>query len=347
MSRIYFHTPSGDAEVRGSEKAWLSHVAAGPATYAWDLDRTGDHKRAYALVEMMDEPGRGDYLQGYMRDAKEEDERYRLACDRHNAAFDAKPGMSRLVGHPSFNPEPARRFIQALQLTLRVDGFPIRVGEHPAHTKDIELNTALTAGSDVVALAAKIDGWCECHAFVEGADRDWLAGLIVQGLDDGIFRRGIWYLHADGSRDQWSPQGWEELVPWLRARVDEPVVMSYSVGDQFPARGFAVGWEPPVLPFDWRPSWADGEEGIAEWEAVDESDKDRYRKEHQQEAWYELSAEDQWGYAMRGLRERQPWARIAPDTLREVTFGKPVTVYDLFAPDRDERFARAFTSEYE
>lgn len=48
---------------------------------------------------------------------------------------------------------------------------------------------------------------------------------------------------------------------------------------------------------------------------------------------------------MGALRERRPWARLAPDTLTEVTFGPPVTIYDLFAPDRDERVRTAFAQE--
>lgn len=45
--------------------------------------------------------------------------------------------------------------------------------------------------------------------------------------------------------------------------------------------------------------------------------------------------------ALAGLRRKQPWARIAPDTLATSSFGPMVTVYDLFAPDRDERVRRA------
>lgn len=346
MSRVYFHSPSGDAEIRGSERAWLRHVAAGPGMYAWDLDRAGDYDRAYTLLGMSPEPPPGEfsanYLHAYMREAKAEDERYRQA-----SVANRESGLAPVWAAASaqYDPEPVCRFIAALKTSLRVNGFEVHVGEYRLHTGNITLNTALAAGSDVIALAAKIDGWCEAHAYVEGPDRAWLAGLVQRGLDDGIFRRGIWYRNADGANETWAPQGWDELIPFLRARDDEPVVMSYSACDQFPGRSIA-DWEPPPPPADWCP-WADEERGIAEWEALDEPDRDSHRKEHQQEAWHELAAAEQWDRAMRGLREKRPWARISPETLRAVGFGPRVTVYDLFAVDRDERITRAFNSEGE
>lgn len=45
---------------------------------------------------------------------------------------------------------------------------------------------------------------------------------------------------------------------------------------------------------------------------------------------------------MEALRVNRSWARLAPHTLTEVTFAEPITVYDLFAPDRDDRVRAAF-----
>ncbi|MFI6922510.1 hypothetical protein ACIBIZ_21395 [Nonomuraea spiralis] len=59
------------------------------------------------------------------------------------------------------------------------------------------------------------------------------------------------------------------------------------------------------------------------------------------DGWYELPAAEKWTRAMAGLRERRAWARLGPDTLAEVTFHLPVTVYDLLADDREERIRRA------
>lgn len=349
MSRVYFHTPSGTAEIRGSERAWLSFVAAGPAMYAWDLDRTGlDSERAYQLVEMNPEPEPGEfgsnYLHTYMREAKAEEDRWRKAYKEYETA--GRPYGP--LGGPRYNHEHQRRFIDALKTNLRVQGFELHINGHRLHTSNIELNTALVAGSDVVALAAKIHGWCEVHAWVDGQDRDWLAGLVEQGLETGIFRRGVWYDNGPDEERTWASQGWEELVPFLRARNDEPVVMSYSVCDQFPTPHIEDWqWQPTELPDDWRPSWANDEKGLAEWESFGEETKQEERNEARQDSWYDLPGEQKWELAMAALREQRPWARIGPDNLRTTSFHKMVTVYDLFAPDRDERIAAAFTSEGE
>lgn len=341
MSRLYFHSPSGTAEILGSERAWLSHVASGPGAYAWDLDRVGAScDRAYALIEMSPEPAAGEYaanyLHTYAREAKAADERYHSAARAFESA--GRPGGMSL--YPRFDPEPGRRFIDALKVSLRVRGLPLRVAGHDLTTANLESNTALVAGSDVVALAAKLDGWNEQHCWVEGPDRAWMGGLVEQGLESGILRRGLWYSDTpDGPKDQWSSQGWEELVPWLRGRDDEPVVLSYSVGDRFPNQGIA-DWSPPELPDGWAPAWADDDR--AEWDALSDDGKQECRDEYRQDSWYEVPDAEQWAAGMRGLRTRRPWARLSAETLREVSFGPMVTVYDLFAPDRDERVRRAF-----
>lgn len=343
MSRLYFHSPSGTMEVLGSERAWLAHVASGPGAYAWDLDRVGGScDRAYALMELSPEPPAGAYgenfLHVYAREAKAEDERYRAAARAFEAA--GRPGG--MGAYPRFDPEPGRRFVDSLKVSLRVKGLPLRIAGHDLTTANLESNTALVAGSDVVALAAKLDGWNERHCWVEGPDRDWLAGLIGQGLEAGILRRGLWYSDTpDGPKDQWSSQGWEELVPWLRARDDEPVVLSYSVGDGFPNQWIA-DWSPPKLPADWVPDWAGTDKGRAEWDALSDERRQEERDTFRQDSWYDVPDEERWDAAMRGLRAARPWAQLSAANLREVSFGPMVTVYDVFAPDRDERVRRAF-----
>jgi hypothetical protein len=308
VSRVYFHSPSGDAELRGSERAWLRHLAEGPALAAWDLDNSGGYDRAVEILAMAPEvPDRGygeNYLHNYLREAQEQE-----AANR--ATYKLREPGQPYPGPTSF--EPQRRLVQALRTSLQVMGLDLDVAGRRLRSVNVDLNTALVAGSDPVRLAAKIHGWCESHCWVEGPDREWMAVIIDEGLRTGLYRRGLWYAdQPEGPKDRWSDQGWEDVLTLLRSRDDEPVVLSYSVTDRFP------------------------NQEVAGWTAPDGEDPD---------AWYEVAAEEQWRLGMAGLRERRAWARLAPDTLTEVTFGEPVTVYDLFAPDRDDRVRAAFAGQ--
>lgn len=221
---------------------------------------------------------------------------------------------------------------------MGVQGLPLEVAGAELHSNNVELNTALAVGNEPLALAAKIHGWCESHCWVDGPDRNWLADIIDAGLEAGLYRRGIWYEPAPGAERKWSSQGWESVTELLRSRDDGPVVLSYSVCDQFPNSHIA-GWKPP---FDeaWKPDWAEGG-GLAEWEAMSAEEKGEHQRDSRHDEWYDLSGEQQWAMAMDGLRRERPWAQLGPDTLRDITFHLPVTIFDLFAPDRDERVRRA------
>lgn len=244
-----------------------------------------------------------NYLHREMRAAQEQ--------DRHNRAAI----RDRSYGQTDW--EPLRRLVMSLRTAMNVNGLTIMWHGVELRSKDIDLNTALVAGSDQVALAAKIHGWCESHAWVEGPDRGWLADLIECGLDTGLYRRGMGW---EG------PGGYDTgpgVLPLLRARDDEPVVMSYSVTDQFP--NAEVG--------DWMPPWPDGVP--RKWDALTEEQQDE--REQREESWCEIPGERQWEISLAGLRTERPWARLSADTLRTVTFAEPVTVYDLIAHDRDNR----------
>jgi hypothetical protein len=323
MSRVYWHTRERTAELRGSERAWLAWVANGPAGAAWDLDTTRGLERAAQILAMVPEVPDGEYganyLHRYLREAQ-------VQHDRNLAAYVGwKPGQ------PLNNPtsyEQERRLVSSLQTSLRVRGLKLRVAGAELDTANVDLNTALVAGSDPIRLAAKIHGWCEVHCWIEGPDRKWIAEIIDEGLTSGIYRRGLWYAdQPDGPKDKWSSQGWEEVLDLLRERDDGPVVLSYSVCDQFPNADIST----------WMPPWP---ESVPEkWDAL--TPEQQTEREERYEAWYDLPEDEQWDRAMAGLRERRPWARIASDTLAEVTFGPSVNVYDLFAPDRDERIRQA------
>lgn len=334
MSRVYFHSPTTTAELHGSERAWLRHLAQGPADAAWNLDTFDAVDRAKQILDMVPEAPEGEfggnYLHRYLREALEQE-------STNKAAYEGwRPGQP-LRGPTSH--EPQGRLAASLRTRLHGEGVTLNVAGVQLHSRNVGLNTALVAGSDPIRLAAKIDGWCESHAWVDGPDRAWLADLIDQGLKAGVFRRGFWYSDVpDGPKDQWSTQGWEEVQALLRSRADEPVVMSYSVDESFPNRGIA-GWEPTIDP-SWRPDWADGD-GHNEWASLTDAEREDYRREHADDQWYDLADTQKWEMAMAGLQQRRPWARLAPDNLADQYFGIPVTVYDLFAPDRDERVRAA------
>ena len=261
MSRIYFHTPSGDTELLGSERAWLGHLATGASEAAWNLNTSNAFDRASSVMEMViDCP---DYLTEYHRLAVAQD-----AANR--AVYEAsKPGTP-MRGHADH--EPIWRFVNALKLVLRVEGLALEVAGVQLRTADVDLNTALVAGSDPIRLAAKIHGWCESHCWVDGPDRTWLAGIIGQGLTTGLYRASA---------------GWDAVKSALESRDDESVVMSYSVCDAFPESGM------------------------------------------------------QWDAAVDELRREQPWLQLTPESLADTMFSAPVSVYDLFASDRDERVRAA------
>ncbi|MER7331782.1 MULTISPECIES: hypothetical protein [unclassified Micromonospora] len=318
MSRVYFHSPSGDAELRGSERAWLNHVARGPAEAAWNFDHTDIVDRITHILAMVPEVPDGEFGSNYLHTGLRAAQQEQRA---NKAAYQEwRPGQP-LRGPVSH--EHRRLLVRFLRTRLSVDGVELHVAGVKLHSSNVELNTALVAGSDPVRLAAKIHGWCESHAWVEGPDRAWLAGIIDQGLKAGIYRRAI--RHSDEPDGELYAQGWEQVQELLRARDDKPIVLSYSVCDQFPNP--TTDLASPHRQVD---RWEDYTE--AEQQAVTDW----------QERWYEDDNwAAKWDKGMAWLRERRPWARLAPDTLADVAFHLPVTVYDLFAPDRDERVRAA------
>lgn len=322
MSRLYWHTKERTAELHGSEYHHLRSVAYGPAEAAWGLNRPGGFDRASEIMTLV-APGSDDHG---LRKAWEEAQ----AANRRQ------------------DYEPARRFVGWLETALRVGSLDLDVAGVRLRTGNLEANTALVAGSDVIRIAAKVGYWAGDHCWAEGPDRKWLADIIDEGLRTGIYRRGLWYVDrpcdgqpADQPDRTWSDQGWDEVLTLLRESDSGPVILSYSVDERFPNRTVA-DWTPPALPDDWMPaSWADSAEGRAEWAAMPDEDKAEYRNDRADETWSELPEAERWELAVAGLRRRKPWARLGPDTLTEYTFHYPVTVYDLFAPDRDDRVRRA------
>ncbi len=339
MSRVYFHSEHADAELRGAERAWLDHVARSIGDTAWGLDTDHtDLERAEAILALIPEVPEGEYGANYLHRNLRQAKAQRAA---NLAAFEGrKPGQA-LRGRTDYEPE--RNLIKSLRIALNGvgGGRDMLVAGVSLGPSSVSLNTALALGSDPVRLAAKIHGWCEVHAWIEGGDRAWAADIIQQGLDIGAYRRGLWYVDGVNNTDRlaaehpnrkWSSQGWEEVQALLRSRDDGPVVMSYSGCDQFPNER-------------WHPDWPGRE--VEKWD--DYTEGEQRAVEVFGERWYEMLEADpdgMWDACMEGLRAR-PWGRISPATLASETFGPGVTIYDLFAPDRDERVRAAVARERE
>ena len=232
MSRVYFHTKHTDAELHGSERAWLGHIARSIGDTAWGLDP--DHpslERAEQILALIPEVPEGEYGANYLHRHLREAQAQNAA---NLAAFEGwRPGHAPR-GRTDYEPE--RNLMRSLRTALSgIGSRDMLVAGVSLDPSSVSLNTALALGSDPVRLAAKIHGWCEVHAWFDGPDRAWAADIIDQGLAAGIYRRG----HP---ADAGYSQGWEQVQALLRERDDEPVVMSYSVCDQFPNQRWYPGW---------------------------------------------------------------------------------------------------------
>ena len=138
-----------------------------------------------------------------------------LGLDSMRTLDDALPYLGLFPANHYIHRLPRGEFLRESIITA------ISVGEEfftPA------LNTANDMGSDPIKLLARLHGQCEIHAYVEGPNRAWLAGIIARGREIGIFR---------------AEMGWESVVDLLRSRDDGPVVTSYSVCESFPNSGVA------------------------------------------------------------------------------------------------------------
>lgn len=163
-------------------------------------------------------------------------------------------------------------------------------------TWSLGLNTALAVGSDPIRLCAKIHATCEIHGFFEGKDRDWFAGLIEEGLEERVFRKGF-----ENSQGERMSMGWTELTEQLRKSDEHPVVMSFSVTDGFP--------DPPE---DWRPEFT----GDERWGQ-----------------WAELDSHERFYLALAEIRKDEHQKPIGPETLRKYRFAHDLSMLDLMAND--------------
>ena len=214
----------------------------------------------------------------------------------------------------------------------------------PIEAFALALNTAVLIGNDQIKLAARLHAQCELHAYIEGPHRAWVANILEQGLDSGIYRKGLHIQpYPEAPREQWlwRPHGWEQVIELLRSRDDEPVVTSHSGTDGFPDEHTAV-WEPPT-DVDPTPGWA--KEAPEEWAALSKDAREEYRRETASDHWYALPAEERWRLGMEGLRDSTGGLEITPDDWATFRFGHELTVLDLYADDWQERIEIALGIE--
>ncbi len=102
--------------------------------------------------------------------------------------------------------------------------FKFRIDKQYYPVADVQLNTALRLGNDVIKFLARLHGQCEGHAFVERGNAEWLASIIMQGIA----------LHILDEAD-----GWLEAVCLLES-APGAVVMSHSGGDGFPSEALCT-----------------------------------------------------------------------------------------------------------
>lgn len=305
MSKIYFHTPTHTAKLMGSERGWLRTIAANTASPWWGLNNLATPTdRVLDIINMIIPGTCGQYvldIAGPVRNGQ-----------RDHATVKA--------------------LIDILTICLRVNDVPLRVGDHAVSSENAELNTALTTGNDLVRLAAKIHGWCEIHPWFEETDRAWCADIIERAVTAGVYRAGMWCTGYGGQRT-WCEQGWSDVVALLRDTTTHPgpVVLSYSVCDEFPNPEVALTM----------PAWPGGVP--KDWNALTTTQQDERRTAIT--AWYNLPESIQWETAMDGIRRDQPWANIGPTNLTTTPFGPPITLFDLFHPDRVDRVHAAYTCD--
>jgi hypothetical protein len=277
MSRIYFHHPEHEeAQLYGSERAWM-----GKLTESLGLSVIDDYQFEERII-----PKLIDF-------------------------YDLK--------HPSYNTgdrfADRQRIWQALQTWLRVGGGCARIGGREIGTTELIANTALVLGNDVIKMLVKLHGCCEDFAYIEPKHCDWAAGIMTQGIIDGLLRPNA---------------GWDDVIRLLdeAATGTEPVVTSYSVCEGFPNSEVA-NWEPPVCKRCNGNGQAQGDDEADGYLACSACGGERLNYD----LWYSLRDDLQWSKAVEGIRTRTHTREIAPETLA-FPFMYGETLFDLVETNR-------------
>lgn len=115
----------------------------------------------------------------------------------------------------------------------------VTIGGEDSPVGHVVLNTAAVAGPDSVAFLARLHGSVENRIWVDAEDAAWLAEVIREGRDSGVLREGM---------------GWEAVIDRL-STTSSPVVISTSVGADFPGVEYDEETDEIVTPGDPREAW--------------------------------------------------------------------------------------------
>ena len=240
MSTIYFHSPSGDAALRGAERHWYGSLVNKTFLAHVDVPDVTDKYEDCWINHLIP---KSSYAGQILRDAWD---------PTHPHGF-MKRGYSHQV----------QTTIRTYLTTTGMMGEYFIWGDKQIDPFHLALNTAIAAGSSAVRLAARIHGQCEIHLWIAGKNRKWLADVMRRGLRDRVLREGMGYLKP--ASFSMCDLGVIEL---LEKTEDEPVVTSYSGCDSFPNL-FHVP-DPTVIPGYSDPSDAANSEK-EEWEIQDDN----------------------------------------------------------------------------
>jgi hypothetical protein len=165
----------------------------------------------------------------------------------------------------------------------------------------LSLNTVLSRGTDAMAFVAKVAATHELHCVIEGTDRAWAAEMVNQAVAEGILRN-----MQPGTTIPLTC--WAELRKLLLEDDSQPVVLSSSMGDDF-----------PQLPDSWEP---------------DRSEEKR------EESWGDLLVEEQFALGLAELLTEPPtgdWnPPLGPESLRGTRFRHELDYFDLIDNDTEK-----------
>lgn len=271
MTRLYFESRTGTAEVMGWERAWLGGIADDIAMSLLDLGNEMHADRIKSLIRP------GHYMISWRSDGW-------LGNGWRIAMETALRMLSTSTDH-----------------VLEWKGHGIN-GWH------LLLNTALLAGGDAVKLAARLHAQSELHAWVDGPDRAWMADMIENAQDAGVFRRYVKGKRYNAPNEEISVKsGWDQVISLLREDDTGPVVTHYSVTESFPGQ-----------------------------HVTDLDDR----------AWNRLTVDERWTESVDSLRSGR-WSRtwsglqLKPDDWEFFRIGHCLTVFDLLADDYADRLDKA------
>lgn len=163
----------------------------------------------------------------------------------------------------------------------------------------VAMNTLKAVASEPIKLLIHIHAQCEIHAWVDEPNREWFADSIETLMEEGVL----------------SESYWRPLITWLRETAKGPIVLSYSVCDEFPT--------PSMIP--------EFREAECAYEACEKA------------GW---SAERLWDECFARLKAEKT-LELNPDRVANTTFDANLTPYDVrrFWREHHERSTPASQEE--